>query len=206
MHPGGSGRELCLSRASYHSDKRVGATCGYYVGENRAGLPPFETGCHARRRLRGGSVARTGNGWIASLPVSSRIGIYSNDGDLPTVSVASQGMVSDGTRLASARVRLRVRWSTRNSLIHRVYAVSDRLVVTHDVTQVPPGWTIASPERPQFKVRMNILTLDGEMKHTDVDLPELSVGADDEALYVVDYGDKGRQVLTNRPVLRIAVP
>jgi len=195
--------------ASYYSDKRIGARVSMTSGKSRPGLAPFETGCHGAGACVGGSVARIGNGWIASLPVSSRIGIYSSDGDLTrTVPVGSQSVVSDGTRLASGTGSdQRVQWSTRNSLIHRVFAVSDRLVVSHYVMQVAPGWTIASPDRPQFKVRMNVMTSDGEMKHPDVDLPELPVGADDESLYVVDYGDKGRQgAHESVTVLRIAIP
>jgi hypothetical protein len=195
--------------ASYYSDKRIGARVGITSGESRPGVAPFETGCHGAGACVGGSVARLGDGWVASLPVSSRIGIYSSDGQLTrTVPIASQSFVSDGTRLATGTGSdQRVQWSTRNSLVHRVFAVSDRLVVSHYVMQVAPGWTIASPERPQFKVWMNVMTSDGEMKHPDVDLPELPVGADDDSLYVVEYGDKGRQgAHESVTVLRIAIP
>lgn len=195
--------------ASYYVDKRIGARVSLTSGESRPGLAPYETQCHGAGACVGGSVAKTATGWIASLPVSSRIGIYTEEGDLTrTLPVASTGFVSDGTRLAAGTGSdQRVRWSTHNSLIHRVFAVSDRLVVAHYVTQVPPGWTTASPERPQFKVRMTVLTPDGETRHTDIDLPELPIGSDDKALYVVDYGAKGRQgAHESVTVLRIAVP
>jgi len=85
--------------------------------------------------------------------------------------------------------------------------IADHLVVTHYLLDVPPGWKMGGPGRPQFKVRMNILANSGDPIHLDVLLPELAVGADDEALFVVDYGAKGRQgAHESVTVLRVAVP
>ncbi len=47
--------------------------------------------------------------------------------------------------------------------------------------------------RPQFKARINVLTTDGKPLHVDLPLPELPVGNDEEAWYLVHYGPKGRE-------------
>jgi hypothetical protein len=158
--------------AAYYSDKRIGVRLSLASGERRGGAVPFESSCHGGGACVGGSIARFGGGWLASLPVASRIGVYSHNGDLTgTISVASPGFV------------------------------------THYLLDVPPGWSMNAPQRPQFKAGINVLTGDGTPLHVDVPLPELPVGADDEALYVVDYGAEGRQgAHESVTVLRVTVP
>lgn len=203
-------RDNAPAAADYYANKRIGARVLLNSGEVQSGLIPFERSCDGAGACVGGSVAAHGDRWVASLPVSSSIGVYFSDGELiRKIPVGSAGAtLRDGTRLpAQASSEVRVRWSARNSLIHRVYVVSNRLVVAHYLHDVPSGWTMSSPERPQFKARINVLNADGTPQHVDLSLPELPVGSDDEALYVVDYGPNGRQGAHEAvTVLRITLP
>jgi hypothetical protein len=195
--------------AAYYSDKRIGVRVSLASGERRAGFVPFETSCIGGGACVGGSIAAFGESWIASLPVSAQVGLYSAGGELTrTIPVGSPAFVRDGSRLpTTASSEVRVRWSARNSLIHRAWVIANRLVVAHYLTDLPPGWKMDGPGRPQFKARMNILTIDGKPLHVDIALPELPVGHDDEGLYVVDYGPQGRQgAHESVTVLRVTVP
>jgi hypothetical protein len=193
----------------FYSDKRIGVQVSLASGETRAGLIPFEKSCDGAGACVGSAVAAFEGGWIASLPVSSQLGVYSDRGDLiRTVPVGSPGATArDGSRLAStARAEQSVQWSTRNSLIRRVFVMENRLVVAHYLTDVPAGWKIGSAP-PQFKARINVLATDGKPLHVDLSVPELPVGSDGDALYVVDYGPKGRQGAHETvTVLRVAPP
>lgn len=181
---------------SYYANKRIGARLSLTSGETRSGLVPFEMSCDGAGACVGGTVAPFGDRWIASLPVSSQIGVYSRDGELTrTIPVGSPGATArDGSPLAgSASSEQRVNWSTRNSLVHGAFVTANHLVVVHYLLDVPPGWTMGEVRRPQFKARINVLTADGKPLHVDLPLPELPVGNDQEALYLVDYGPKGRE-------------
>jgi len=144
------------------------------------------------------------------VPVSSQIGVYSPGGELTrTIPVGSPGATArDGSLLAgSASSEQRVKWSTRNSLIHGVFVMAKHLVVVHYLLDVPSGWKMGELRRPQFKARINVLTTDGTPLYVDVPLPELPVGSDREALYLVDYGPNGREGAHEAvTVLRLAVP
>ena len=196
--------------ASYYANKRIGVRVSLTSGETRTGLVPFEMSCDGAGACVGGTVARFGEGWIASLPVSSRIGVYSREGELTgTIPVGSPGALArDGSRLAdAASSEQRVKWSTGNSLIHGVFVMEKDLVVVHYLLDVPLGWKMGELRRPQFKARINVLTTNGSPIHVDVVVPELPVGNDQEALYVVDYGPKGREGAHEAvTVLRVALP
>jgi hypothetical protein len=195
--------------ASYYSDKRIGVRLSLTSGKSQDGLPPYETECHGGGACVGGSIDTAGEGWIAALRSSARIGIYNNDGTLArTIPISSPAFVSDGMRLpASASSEQSVRWGTRNSQIGRAFVIGKHLVVAHYVTAVPPGWKMGGPDRPQFKVRMNVMTADGQPVHVDLPLPELPVGRDADALYAIDYGPAGRQGAHEAvTVVKIAVP
>ena len=60
---------------------------------------------------------------------------------------------------------------------------------------------------PVTVARINVLTTDGQPLHVDLPVPELPVGSDQEALYVVDYGPRGREGAHETvTVLRVAPP
>ena len=195
--------------ASYYADKRIGVRLSVTSGKSQDGLTPYETECHGGGACVGGSIDAAGGNWIASLRSSARVGVYNGDGTLArTIPVSSPAFVTDGTRLpANASSEQSVGWGTRNSQIGRAFVIGNHLVVAHYVTVVPPGWKMGGPDRPQFKVMMNVMTTDGQPVHVDVALPELPVGRDDDALYVIDYGPAGRQgAHESVTVLKVAVP
>jgi hypothetical protein len=85
--------------------------------------------------------------------------------------------------------------------------MGNRLVVVHYLLDVPSGWKMGGVQRPQFKARINVLTTDGTPLGVDLPVPELPVGSDQEALYVVDYGPRGREGAHETvTVLRVAPP
>jgi hypothetical protein len=196
--------------ASYYMNKRIGVRLSVTSGETRSGLVPFEMSCDGARACVGGTVSSLGDGWIASLPVSAQIGVYSWNGELTrTIPVGSPGATArDGSELNdSASAEQRVKWSTANSLIHGVFAVANHLVVVHYVLDVPTGWQMGNVQPPQFRAKINVLTTDGKPLHVDLPVPELPVGSDEDALYVVDYGPRGRQGAHETvTVLRVAPP
>ncbi len=196
--------------ASYYADKRIGIQVSLTSGRTQSGLMPFEKACDGGGACVGGTVAALGGEWIASLPLSSQLGIYSLDGKLRrTVAVgSSRASARDGSRLPRmASSEQRVNWSTRNTLIDDALVVANHLVVVHYVLDVPPGWRMDGATRPQFKASINVLAANGTPRHVDLALPELPVGHDHEALYVIDYGPQGRQGAHEAvTVLRVAVP
>lgn len=203
--------ERYLPRAAdaYYADKRIGVRLDVSTGVITPGLAPYETRCDAGGACVGGSIDASGDRWFASSRAARQIAFYERDGRLAgTIPIDSPAFVTDGTRLpSSASSEQSVRWSTRNSLIHRVFAMPNSLVISHYVADVPAGWKMGGAARPQFKAWMNVLTADGRPVHVDVRLPELPVGRDAEAIYVVDYGQAGRQGAHEAvTVLRIAVP
>ena len=91
---------------SYYADKRIGVQVSLTSGETRPGLIPFEKSCDGAGACVGGSVAALGTEWIASLPVSSQLGVYSDRGEVTrTIPVGSPGAtLRDGSRLASKQL------------------------------------------------------------------------------------------------------
>lgn len=193
----------------YYADKRIGVRVSLASGAVSAGLAPYDTSCFGAGACVGGAVAAFGSGWLAALPASARVAEYRGDGELVrTLDVVSPSFVSDGRKLlSSAGSEERVQWSVRNSLLHRVFALGDRIAVAHYVTVVPPGWTMGSGVRPQFNAHLTMFARDGGAFERDIALSELPVGADRESVFVVDYGPAGRQgahdsVTLERVVLR----
>jgi len=196
------------SAESYYANKRIGVRLSLTSGEVKRGLVPFETSCEGAGACVGGSIAALDKKWIATLPVSHQIGIYSSNGDLlQTFGVGSAAATTrDGSHLPdSASSQERVNWSARNSLIHGAFIVGNRVVIAHYFLELPKDGMIGAP--PQFKTRINVLTDAGVPLDVDIAMPELPVGSDNEAVYVVDYGSKGRQGAYEAVnVLRISLP
>lgn len=203
-------RNTAPAAATYYANKRIGVRVSLNSGEVESGLVPFETACEGAGACVGGSIAALGEGWLVTLPLSPRVGVYSRYGELlRAFPVGSVGATArDGSRLAaSASSEERVNWSSRNSLIHGAFVVGDRIVVAHYLLDVPKNWTMSAPTRPQYKARINLLTLDGQPQDVDIAVPEMPVGSDNEALYAVDYGPNGRQGAHETvTVLRVVLP
>ena len=96
------------------------------------------------------------------------------------------------------------RWRSKAT---SVVLMGNHLVVVHYLLDVPPGWKMGHPQRPQFKARINVLTTDGTLLHVDLPVPEPPVGNDNETLYLVAYGPKGREGAHERvTVLWVTLP
>jgi hypothetical protein len=161
----------------------------------RAGLSPYEQSCIGAGACVGGSLAVTPEVMYAALPTATGVGVYSRSGELQRiVDVASPALTRDGTTLpVSTAAEERVRWSARNSLLYRVFAMARGFVLIHQRVELPANWTLSSPRRPQFKAWANSYSTDGRALRLDVPLPELPMAFDGEGAFVIDYGANGRQ-------------
>jgi hypothetical protein len=92
-----------------------------------------------------------------------------------------------------------VLWGRTNSTISQVFAFGQVVATIHTTNVVSADWTFTTPVR--FKVLMNVHRLDGSPIALDVPLADLPIGRDENHLYVVDYGAKGRNEPNERVVL-----
>ena len=194
--------------ASYYATRRNGFRLNIKTGETRAGLDAYEDQCIGAGACVGGAIAAYPNALYAALPTASSIGVYSKDGELQrTFSIESPAFKRDGTELpAGTLAEPRVRWSARNSLLYRIFAMNDRILVVHELAELPANWSLSSPARPQFKAWASSYSLEGQPIRLDLALPELPVAFDGEHLFVIDYGPNGRQGAHEQvSVLRINV-
>jgi len=180
---------------SYYANRRNGFRMSTTTGEMHAGLEPYQLSCIGAGACVGGAIAVLPDVLYAALPTASSIGVYSRSGELRrTLPVVSPAFKRDGTTLrVGTAAEARVRWSARNSLLYRVFALPAGFVVVHELALVPPNWTLSSAVRPQFKAWASTFSKEGQPIHLDVELPELPVAFDGEHLFVVDYGLNGRQ-------------
>jgi hypothetical protein len=180
---------------SYYRHRRNGFRVNTVSGETRLGLEPYESACIGAGACVGGAVAVLPGAQYAVLPTATAVGVYSVSGELQrTVNASSPLLKRDGATLPlSAAAEERVRWSARNSLLYRVFAAPGRVVAVHHRVELPPEWTLSSPNRPQFKAWANVYSEDGTPLRLDIALPELPMAFDGQAVFVVDYGIDGRQ-------------
>lgn len=190
---------------SYYSNRRIGIRLNVASGSLSEGLGPYDQRCIGAGACVGGAVAATERALFAALPASSSIGVYSTSGALlRTIPIDSPLFKRDGRILArTADADERMHWMKANSTLYRIYASTDRLIVVHQLVQIPDNWTRASVTRPQFKAWANILSFNGEPIQRDVPLGELPVAFDGKYLAVVDYGADGRQGAHERVGLRL---
>lgn len=196
------------SAESYYKGKRIGVRVKLTSGEVVPGLAPFETQCDAAGSCVGGSIAKLDSWLLASLPASARIGVYTNAGELQrTIPITSPGFKRDAALPATTLSAERVLWMAKNSVVRRIFVVSGNVVVVHYTAKVPSGWTPASTARPQVDARANVFTPDGKALLQDFPLADMPIGSDGESVFVVDYGENGRQGSHERVVVqRIRLP
>ncbi len=104
-----------------------------------------------------------------------------------------------------ADAETRVRWHASNSTIDRVFRFPHHIAVVHVRPRLELGWVFG--QQLDFVALMNVYTLSGELVKSDVPLPDLAVGQDDEGVFVVDYGKQGRRGdKTSVTLVRIAEP
>ena len=138
--------------------------------------------------------------FVAALPTSRRVGLYSAAPELVrTFDVSSPLFVSDGRSLGHTDARTSVLWGRTNSTISQVFAFGQVVATIHTTNDVSADWNYTRPVR--FKVLMNLHRLDGSPIALDIALADLPIGRDEDHLYVIDYGAKGRNEPNDRVVL-----
>lgn len=144
--------------------------------------------------------------WLAAHVVGMSVGVYdANYRLLRTIDVRSPQFRENGERNERQSLTEMVAWNEDNSVIRQVYGFGDRIVTVHSFNRTR-GWKPGG--QTDFEVFMNVHSTDGDGVVSDVRLRDLPVGRDDRALYVVDYGNAGRRLLSADPVwlMRVAVP
>ena len=170
-------------------------------------LEPYDNECIGAGACLDVSMVPSGSGWLASQPTSTRIAVYERAGARPQlVDITTAGFVRSGTTLApDADAETRVRWHASNSTIDRVFRFPHHIAVVHVRPRLESGWIFG--QQLNFVALMNVYTLSGELVKSDIPLPDLAVGQDDEGVFVVDYGERGRAGdKMNVTLVRIAVP
>jgi thiol-disulfide isomerase/thioredoxin len=213
-----SGRDVVVGGLSWsatallaqRSNERfwVGAKIGYRIDPAskalRPMLEPYESSCRAWGACGKASmdsvVGDPRIAFVVALPTSRRVGLYSAAPELlRTIDVGSPLFVSDGRSLGAASdSRTWMLWGRTNSEIYGVFAFGQVVATVHTTNDIPADWNFQSS---RFKVLMNLHRLDGSPIALDIPLPDLPIGRDEDHLYVVDYGAKGRNEPSDRVVL-----
>ena len=167
-------------------------------------LRPYELSCRASGACAKIGVDKVvgdpGVAFVAALPTSHRVGLYSAVPEfVRTIDVSSPLFVSDGRSLGPADARASVLWGRTNSTISHVFVFGQVVATIHTTNVVSADWNFTTPVR--FKVLMNVHRLDGSPVALDLPLADLPIGRDGNHLYVVDYGAKGRNEPNERVVL-----
>ena len=64
------------------------------------------------------------------------------------------------------------------------------MAVVHHRAALGPDWVLGEPVN--FSVSMNIYSDDGSLVAGDVGVPDLAAGQDEQGVFFVDYGERGR--------------
>lgn len=193
----GAPREPGQPPGAFYSDKKI----GWLVDETGATTPafhPFDSECRGAGACAGATVSPFDDGakrgWLVTQPVSDVIAIFGSDRQLVRrISVASPMFRKSGVDLDPATAaEPRLRWMADNSIVNYSGQFGPEVIGTvHSVVRFPPGWRFGEFAQPQ--VFLNLHARDGHRLVADIGLPELPVGRDADGIYVVDYGEKGRQ-------------
>lgn len=130
--------------------------------------------------------------WVFAQAQSGIVALISAQGQVVRrIRVGSAQFRADGHSVSpSAPLAEQLAWGERNSRIERVFGVGQRLAIVHSI-QTTRNWKVG--EAIQFAAYLNIYTVEGTPVECDISLPGLPVGRDAQYLYVVDYGESGRQ-------------
>lgn len=185
------------ARGEFYADKRI----GWLIGDGGAATPaftPFTPECRGAGACVGGTVAQFDDGgapaWLVTQPTSKAVGIFGQDRQLLRQFVVASPMFRDsGIALDPATAaEPRLRWMAGNSVVHYSGQFgADVIGTVHSVVSFPPGWQFGQFVRSQ--ALLNLHAPDGRRLVADIGLPELPVGRDADGIYVVDYGEDGRQ-------------
>jgi hypothetical protein len=188
----------------YEGDK-IGYRLDLRSGRASPMLPPVERGCWS---LGPNCTAATldsvaGGGWVAAHRVGMMVGVYDARFQLiKTIDARSPLFQETGKRNLSQKIDTMLAWGEENSVIRQVHAFGDAIVTVHSLSRSKAGKRSATT----FDVFMNVHSLDGVGLRSDVRLPDLPVGRDETALYVVDYGANGRRKLGRDAFSLVRIP
>jgi len=193
----------------FYETERLGLTLALESGAIEPLLLPYETRCIGAGQcpeVRLDSVVTPrGVMRIASLPTSTTVGVYRDNGPPRIVSVTSPLFVRSGETLeVTTPSEARVRWTGRNSIIDGVFAFQNVMAVVHVQRTIGPEWQFTSPI--PTTAFMNTYAWDGTPRQRDVRLPGVAVGRDDGSIYAIDYGPEGpRQGVKQLRVFQVPV-
>jgi hypothetical protein len=188
----------------FEGDK-IGYRLDLRTGRASPMLAPVERGCWS---LGPNCTAATldateRGGWVAAHRVGMMVGVYDARYQLiRTIDVRSPLFAETGRRNLSQKVDTMLAWGEENSVIRQVHAFGDDIVTVHSVNRSKPG----NGSVTKFDVFMNVHAIDGERLQSDLRLPDLPVGRDDAALYVIDYGANGRRKLGRNAFSLVRIP
>ena len=194
----------------FYANKKI----GWLVAETGAATPafmPFAPACRGAGACVGATVAPFDDGgeraWLVTQPVSDVIAVFGQDRQLIRQLAVTSPMFRDsGVDLDPATAaEPRLRWMSDNSVVNYSGQFGPDVIGTvHSVVRFPPGWRFGEFVRVQ--AFLNLHARDGRRLVADIGLPELPVGRDADGIYVVDYGEDGRQGShTELAILRIPV-
>jgi hypothetical protein len=180
----------------YYENVRLGLRLSLLTGEIEPALIPYEFTCIGGGQCpdvrTGGMGTKQRTVQVASLPTSTRIGIYEQGRTVRMMSVTSPRFTRTGETLpVFVGTDVRMRWLSENSTIDGVYAFDAGIAVVHYRAILPANYHVG--ERTAFSVFMNTYRWDGTALDVDTPLPDFPVGHDDTSLYVIDYGPQLRR-------------
>lgn len=191
-----AGNWLARGTDRVHEGSRFGLALDLSLGVAKPLFNPVAPGCGSPSATCWESafdrIGGAQGGWVFAQRQSPVVAVVSPQGAVVrTIRVESVHFRRDGRTVdASAPLENQLAWNETNSEIARVFVVGDRLAVVH-VISTTRGW------RPgtwiQWAAYLNLYTLDGTIVESDIPLPGLPVGRDDEELFVVDYGSQERR-------------
>ena len=193
----GAPRDAGQPRGPFYADKKI----GWLIDGTGAATPaftPFDRACRGAGACVGATVAPFDDGgqrgWLVTQPVSDVVAVFGRDRQLVRqLSVTSPMFRDSGVDLdPMTAAEPRLRWMGDNSVVNYSGQFGPDVIGTvHSVVRFPPGWRFGEFVRPQ--AFLNLHGRGGRRLVADIGLPELPIGRDADGIYVVDYGENGRQ-------------
>ena len=166
-------------------------------GDVTPGFHGYDDKCVSAASCLKVSLARIRDGgsidWVIAHGGSEHLGLYAGDGKhVASIDIRSPLFHRTGIALGhNTPARPYTLWRRENSEIDRVFAFGKIIATSHMVVDVAPDWDFGTPIN--YRVHLNLHSLDGTGLVSDIALAGRPVGRDESNLYVVDYGPGGRR-------------
>ena len=174
---------------------RFGVNVPLESGDVTPGFHGYEDKCVSASSCIKVNLARVKGGgpiaWAIAQAGSEHVGLYAGDGKhLASIDVRSPAFRRSGVSAGpNTPARQYILWRRENSEIDRVFAFGKIIATSHLVADVEPDWDFGPMN---YRVHMNLHSLDGTGLVSDISLPGRPVGRDESHIYVVDYSRGGR--------------